>query len=78
MLDFVRWLASYYLFTFAFVSLFLFCGMVTVFLSGYVIDYFGLDDDAGMYLKLGVFVAILLPILWAYDKYKEWRFFNED
>ena len=76
-MSFFGWLAGHYLFKFALVSVFLVSGFAGVFLSGYIIEFFNLDDDSGMYLKLGLFVVILGVILWAYDKYKEWRFFRD-
>ena len=78
MLSFLKWLAGYYLFRFAVFFIMLVFGFAGGFLSGYIIEYFDLDDNSGMYLKLGLFVVIVGAILWAHDKYKEWRFFKDD
>jgi hypothetical protein len=75
---FLRWLISEYLFTLLVFFGMLFVGLAAGFMSEYVVDYFELEKDSGLYLKLAMFVAILLPVLWAYDKYREWRFFNDE
>ena len=75
---FLRWLAGSYLFRFVVFFVMLVCGFAAVFLSEYIIEFFDLDDSSGMYLQLGLFVVIVGVILWAYDKYKEWRFYKDD
>lgn len=78
MLSFLKWLAGYYLFRFGVIFVMLASAFAGLFLSGYVIEYFDLDDNSGMYLKLGLFVVIVGALLWAHDKYKEWRFFRDE
>lgn len=78
MLSFLKWLAGYYLFRFMVVAVMLVSGLAAVLLSEDIIDFFDLDDDSGMYLKLGFFVVVVGVILWAHDKYKEWRFFKDE
>ena len=77
-MSFLKWLAGYYLFRFAAVAAILVSGLATVVLSEDIIDFYGLDKNSGMYLKLGLFVVIVGVILWAHDKYKEWRFFRDE
>ena len=84
-MSFLRWLVGSSLYTFVvtaykfIIAIFvLACGFAAVFLSGYIIEFFDLDDNSGMYLKLGLFVVIVGLILWADDKYKEWRFYKDD
>ena len=77
-MSFLKWLAGYYLSRFAVIFFMLVSGFAGILLSGYIIEFFNLDDNSGMYLKLGVFVVIVGIILWAHDKYKEWRFFRDE
>ena len=77
-MSFLKWLAGYYLFRFVTVAVMLVSGLAAVVISEDIIDFYGLDKNSEMYLKLGLFVVIVGVILWAHDKYKEWRFFRDE
>lgn len=77
MLSFLKYLVVERLLLLAVLAIMLISGFGGVFLSEIIVDWFGLDEDAGMYVKLAFFTVIFVAIGWLYDKYREWRFFRD-
>ena len=50
---------------------------VAIFVSRIVVDALSLSDTAGMLVLLGCFIILLVAGAWAYDKYKDWQFFQK-
>lgn len=78
LIGFLKWLAKFYLAKFVLIGVMLFCAILAMVLDEVVVGVFGLDDDSGMYVKLVFFLVIVGALFWAYDKYREWRFFLDD
>ena len=51
---------------------FFLAGFAGVALSERLIEWLGLDDKAGMYVKLECFLIVLIAIGWTYDRLRGW------
>ena len=50
---------------------------VTIFVSRKIVDTLSLSDTAGNLVLLGCFIILLVACAWAYDKYRDWQFFQK-